>query len=106
MEPKFNSVLSEYLHYRVQSYSHQMSERKQIQYLTGQSKQFKLQLSDTYDELLMNKQQAKNYWQKLFWEELRTNPGEKKTVLFQWQFTNRELTFGKHIIQHELLSQD
>lgn len=55
METKFNSVLGEYQHNRVQSYSHQMSERKQIQYLTGQSKQLKLQLSDTYDELLMNK---------------------------------------------------
>lgn len=59
-----------------------MSERKQIQYLTGQSKQLKLQLSDTYDELLMNKQQAKNYWQKLFWEELWTNPGEKNPYSF------------------------
>lgn len=82
MEPKFNPVLGEYLRYRVQSYSHQMSERKQIQYLTGQSKQLKLQLSDTSDELLMNKQQAKNYWQKLFWEEFWTNPGEKKSCSF------------------------
>lgn len=48
----------------VQSYSHQVSERKYIKYLSGRSKQLQLQLSDTSNELLMNKQQAKNYWQK------------------------------------------
>lgn len=56
MESKFNTGLDEYLHYTVQSYSHQMSERKYIKYLTGRSKQLRLQLSDTYNELLMNKQ--------------------------------------------------
>lgn len=45
----------------VQSYSHQVSERKYIKYLSGRSKQLQLQLSDTSNELLMNKQQAKNY---------------------------------------------
>lgn len=82
-----------------------MSERKYIKYLTGQSKQFKLQLWDTYNELLMNKQQAKNYWQKLFGEGFERIQ-EKKIMVFQWQFTNREMTFGKQIIQHELLTQD
>ena len=77
-----------------------MPERKYIKYLTGQSKQLKLQPSDTYNELLMNKQQAKSYWQKLLREEFW------KIMLLQWQFTNREMAFGKQIIQHELLTQD
>lgn len=69
MESKFSTGLDECLHYTVQSYSHQMSEGKYIKYLTGQSKHLRLQLSDIYNKLLMNKQQSENYWQKLFIEE-------------------------------------
>lgn len=83
-----------------------MSERKYIKYLTGQSEQLKLQLSDIYNELLMNKQQAKNYWRAIWRGVLNKSGGKKKIMLFQWQFTNREMTFGKQIIQHELLTQD
>lgn len=61
MENKFNTGLDEHIYYVVQSYSHQISERKYIKYLTRQPKQLKLQLSDTYNELLMNKQQAEDY---------------------------------------------
>lgn len=42
MQSTFNIGLGGYLHCTVQSYSHQVSDRKHIKYLTGQSKHLKV----------------------------------------------------------------
>lgn len=78
MESKFDTGLGEHLYYIYSSKLQSSNVRKEVYQIPKCAvKQLKLQPSDTYNELLMNKQQCKDYWQKLFGEEFSTNPKNK-----------------------------